>query len=55
MDSTGIIVAAILLAILLAWYALLEYDERQGRKEAERRPPPFGSGRHVAQRHDERD
>jgi len=55
MDGTGIIVAAILLAILLAWYALLEYDERRQRKDTDRRTTPFGSGRRVAQRHDKHD
>ena len=36
MDFNTISTAVVLLAILLAWYALLEYEERRQRKDSER-------------------
>ena len=36
MDFITISTAVVLLAILLAWYALLEYEERRQRKDSER-------------------
>jgi hypothetical protein len=37
MDIGPVIIAMVLLAILVAWYALLEYDERRERSKTARR------------------
>lgn len=36
MDKTTIMIAVAMLVILLAWYALLEYEDRRGRKRSGR-------------------
>lgn len=49
MDFINISTAVVLLAILLAWYALLEYEERRQRKDSERpQHLPERGGRQVS-------
>ena len=50
MDFITVTIAGVLLAILLAWYALLEYLERRRREDVEPSDPPLASrdtGRHA--------
>lgn len=52
MDFVAISTAVVLLAILTAWYALLEYEERRQRKDLERpqRKPERGGRKTVGER-----
>ena len=51
MNGASILIAVTLLLILLAWYALLEYDERQQRKDTDRQENSSRSAGRVVPRH----
>jgi hypothetical protein len=51
MDFIAISTAVVLLTILLAWYALLEYEERRQRKDSSLlKPMPERGGRQMSRR-----
>ena len=55
MNGTSILIAVTLMVILLAWYALLEYDERQQRKDTDRQKNSSRSAGRVVPRHNTHD
>ena len=55
MNGTSILIAVTLMVILLAWYALLEYDERQQRKDTDRPKNSSRSAGRVVPRHNTHD
>ena len=55
MDATSIITAVVLLVILIAWYILLEFDERTHKRKADQRNHSAGPAERAAQRQREHD